>query len=158
MKNFLKGAVCAAIVCSMFIPAFVSGGAAAADKIVDVYLIAGQSNAVGYGYDDLEENGFTDERLKNGYDNVLFYGRYESDKEVPSGLVEVKKGLGKNWTNGQSGSGAEIGVAAAVSDLADGGVSAVIKCAWGATFLAPDTGNAVSVSQGTWTPPSYIEK
>lgn len=48
------------------------GGAAAADKIVDVYLIAGQSNAVGYGYDDLEENGFTDERLKNGYDNVLF--------------------------------------------------------------------------------------
>lgn len=158
MKNFLKGAVCAAIVCSMFIPAFVSGGAAAADKIVDVYLIAGQSNAVGYGYDDLEENGFTDERLKNGYDNVLFYGRYESDKEVPAGLAEVKKGLGKNWTNGQSGSGAEIGVAAAVSDLADGGVSAVIKCAWGATFLAPDTGNAVSVSQGTWTPPSYIEK
>ena len=37
------------------------------------------------------------------------------------------------------------------------GVHAVIKCAWGATFLAPDASASVSLSQGTWTPPSYRE-
>jgi hypothetical protein len=36
-----------------------------------------------------------------------------------------------------------------------GGKNAIIKCAWGATFLYPDRSASVSQSQGTWTLPSY---
>ena len=129
--------------------------AAAENKSIDVNLIGGQSNAVGYGYDDLAANGYTDARYSDGFENVLFYGNYETEKTCPADFVPVRKGLGKNWNNGTSGSGAELGVASMLGDTQ--GVHAVIKCAWGATFLAPDASASVSLSQGTWTPPSYRE-
>ena len=80
--------------------------AAAENKSIDVYLIGGQSNAVGYGYDDLAANGYTDARYSDGFENVLFYGNYETEKTCPADFVPVRKGLGKNWNNGTSGSGA----------------------------------------------------
>jgi hypothetical protein len=128
--------------------------AAEASRPIDVYLIGGQSNAVGYGYDDLAAGGYTDGRFEGGFENVLFYGNYESQAATPSDFISVKKGRGKVWTDGTAGSGAEIGIASALGDLP--GTHAVIKCAWGATYLAPDTAASVSGTQGTWTSPGYI--
>ena len=126
-------------------------------NIIEVYFIGGQSNAVGYGYDDLADEGYVDTEFTEGFDDTLFYGQYETlTDSCPSDFVSVQKGQGRCKTDGTLGSGAELGIAYALSST--GTKSAVIKYAWGATFLAPDTTNSVSKSQGTWTSPSYIEK
>ena len=122
---------------------------------INVYLIAGQSNAVGFGLDPSNEIANSDPRFINGFDNVLYYadqeykptGSYMSSKFEP-----VKLGFGDNTNT----SGAEIGIASEIAD--NGEMNAIIKCAWGATHLYPDTNYFISVEQGTWTPPSYIER
>ena len=120
---------------------------------VDVYLIGGQSNAVGYGEDAGGRVAATDARFTNGFSNVLYYGNQErSDSSVGEGFQLVKLGLG-SW---EGASGAEIGIASSVAD--DGGMNAVIKCAWGATHLYPDSTYDISKKQGTWTSPTYIEE
>ena len=122
------------------------GTSAAADKgTIDVYLIAGQSNAVGYGSGAPNSD---DERFTKGFDNVLYYGRGE--KNVSSDFVPVKVGLGKDT----SSTGAEIGIASALSD--NGKMNAVIKCAWGATYLYPNLTADISKTRGTWTSPTYL--
>ena len=98
---------------------------------VDVYLIAGQSNAVGFGSDGLSASIMNDPRYTNGFENVLYYGVGENN--VVNELVPVKVGLGKNTTS----VGAEVGIAAAVAG--NGRTSAVIKHAIGGTYLYPTT-------------------
>ena len=46
-------------------------------KIINVYLIAGQSNAVGYGMDTGNKIASSDERFTEGFDNVLYYASLE---------------------------------------------------------------------------------
>ena len=41
------------------------------EKVINVYLIAGQSNAVGYGMDTGGKVAGTDERFVSGFENVL---------------------------------------------------------------------------------------
>ena len=43
------------------------------EKIINVYLIAGQSNAVGYGMDTGNRISNSDERFTEGFENVLYY-------------------------------------------------------------------------------------
>ncbi len=128
--------------------------ARAAETPIDVWLIGGQSNAVGFAQGSVSSQ---DERFTTGFGNVLFWGDYESDDatKVPADFVPVREGLGKAYSNGTTRSGAELGIASALAD--SGTMNAVIKSAWGATFLYPDTANSVSVRWGTWTPPSYLE-
>ena len=95
---------------------------------VDVWLIGGQSNAVGYG-DNVPSEAANDHRYYTGFDNTLFYGVNEVFKWNKDYLAPVTLGLGQKPTR----SGAEIGIAKAVD--ATGNMNAVIKCAVGATCL-----------------------
>lgn len=123
------------------------------EKIINVYLIAGQSNAVGYGMDTGAVIAGSDERFVNGFDNVLYYGSQERwSGAYPNNVFEPLK---LNMGVDSNRSGAEIGIAAAVAD--NGEMNAIIKCAWGATHLYPDTNYDISLKQGTWTSPTYIK-
>ena len=129
----------------------VSAGVIESKGVINVYLIAGQSNAVGYGQDTNSILAGSDARFTNGFDNVLYYDNNERYGEgLVDGFQSVKLGLGKD----SACSGAEIGIASAIAN--NGEMNAVIKCAWGATHLYPDTVNNISYQQGTWTSPSYI--
>lgn len=123
------------------------------ENIINVYLIAGQSNAVGYGMDTGKAIANSDPRFTEGFDNVLYYGSQERwNGSYPNKVfAPVKLGMGVAADR----SGAEIGIASALAD--NGEMNAIIKCAWGATHLYPDTQYDVSLKQGTWTSPTYIE-
>ena len=123
-------------------------------KIINVYLIAGQSNAVGYGMDTGNKIASSDERFTEGFDNVLYYASLErwNGPKLDQEFQPVKLGMGV----ASDRSGAEIGIAASLAD--NGEMNAIIKCAQGATHLYPDTNYDVSRTYGTWTSPSYIAK
>ena len=108
---------------------------------IQVWLIAGQSNAVGYG-EEVPEDAKTDPRFTEGFDNVIAYGRLAAEDQTA--FAPVKVGMGKNTTS----VGAEIGIASALGN--SDGMHAVIKYAVGATKLHP-------TNASTWTSPSYIE-
>ena len=63
---------------------------------IEVYLIAGQSNAVGYG--EVSDFTATDPRFTNGFENVLYYGEGEhwdgDDQKPPLTFVPTTVGLG----------------------------------------------------------------
>ena len=124
------------------------------EKIINVYLIAGQSNAVGYGMDTGNKIANSDRRFVKGFDNVLYYGSLErwNGEALDEKFQPVTLGMGV----AQDRSGAEIGIASAIADK--GEMNAIIKCAQGATHLYPDTQYEVSLNYGTWTFPTYIEK
>ena len=145
-------ALCALVSLCIFggVQAFAAENTSESRGEIDVYLIAGQSNAVGFGSDGLSTSILNDPRYTEGFEDVLYYGR--GDSNVISELVPVKVGLGKDTAS----VGAEIGIASAVSG--SNRMSAVIKHAVGASYLYPTTDGSVSVTSGTWTPPSYIEK
>lgn len=129
-------------------------GVTADAKIINVYLIAGQSNAVGYGMDTNKTIQNSDPRFVQGFNNVLYYGSQErwSGKALDQEFQPVTLNMGVSAER----SGAEIGIAAAIAD--NGEMNAIIKCAQGATHIYPDSMYEVSLKYGTWTPPSYIEK
>ena len=156
MKRVLVSLTAALLAATAAGGAFGALPAIAAGEPIDVWLIGGQSNAVGYAQGLPESND--DPRFTSGFENVLFWGEYESDYAAarPSDFVPVTQGLGKAYNSSDRRSGAELGIASALGD--SGTMNAVIKYAWGATFLYPDTGNSVSTRWGTWTPPSYREE
>ena len=110
---------------------------------IDVYLIAGQSNAVGSG----SGQGTVD---LSSVDNVFYYG--VADDNIFTEITPVKYGMGNN----SSKSGAEIGIADALKD--SDRTSIVVKYAIGATGIMPATWSDRANEIGTWTPPSYIER
>ncbi|MBQ3017081.1 MAG: hypothetical protein IJD79_09915, partial [Clostridia bacterium] len=122
---------------------------------IDVWLIAGQSNAVGFGSDGLSAQYLEDKRYTEGFDNVLFWGKYESTYN-PEAFVPVTVGLGKQSATNTTTVGAEIGMAAALDG--NGRMNAIIKRAVGGSYLYPTTYSTVSQNSGTWTSPSYLEK
>ena len=95
----------------------------------------------------------SDDRFVNGFDNVFYYGSQERWNGQNLGLGFKPLTLGMGVASDRSG--AEIGIASAIAD--NGEMNAIIKCAWGATHLYPDTNYDISLQQGTWTSPSYIE-
>lgn len=125
----------------------------ATENIIHVYLIAGQSNAVGYGQDLGGIIANSDPRFLNGFENVLYYGSQERwNGAYPNTVFKpVKLGMGV----ASDRSGAEIGIAASLAD--NGRMNAIIKCAQGATHLYPDSQYDVSLNYGTWTSPTYLE-
>ncbi len=113
---------------------------------INVWLIGGQSNAVGYA-NGLTAEQLADPRYTNGFDNILYYGYAE---KWQSSFAPVKLGYG----NTASASGAELGIAAALGNT--GEMNAIIKYAQGATALYPVTDSWAAKNFGTWTSPSYI--
>ena len=117
---------------------------------VDIYIIAGQSNAVGYGRGELT---VSDDRFTEGFEDVLYYGNQEYfGKQDIDGFIPVTLGLGQ----GTNRSGAEIGIAYKLDG--NGRTTVVIKCAQGATPLYPVEGNTTLEKYGSWTSPSFMAK
>jgi len=116
---------------------------------IEVWLVAGQSNAFG---DAIAENYPTDEAyaeyktlLTNGASDV--YHLYNSSTEfVPAAFGQGSK----------THSGPEIGITTALSGK--GKQNAIIKLAYGDTSLYNGTTSSAAIKYGTWTPPSYIQK
>ncbi len=117
---------------------------------IDIYIIAGQSNAVGYGRGELSVD---DDRFTDGFENVLYFGDHEyyGNQDI-DGFIPVKIGLGQ----GNNRSGAEIGIAYKLDG--NGRTTVVIKCAQGGTPIYPIEDNTTLEKYGSWTPPSFIEK
>ena len=125
-----------------------SKNAAEADNKINVWLIAGQSNAVGYGETANYPNEYSDaDILDAGIENVLYYGKgYGNDI---TSFLPVSFGQGKDGAS----SGAEIGIATALSKSGEKHV--IIKYANGDTQLSA-MGAAADNNFATWTPPSYV--
>ena len=97
-------------------------------KKINVWLIAGQSNAVGYGETANYPDGYSDGAILDaGIENVLYYGKgYGNDI---TSFVPVTFGLGKD----SAYSGAEIGIATALRNSGEKHV--IIKYANGETSI-----------------------
>ena len=131
---------------AIVISAAVSGSEDDSKKI-NVWLIAGQSNAVGYGK-VANYSGADGELLDKGVSNVLYFSRGYG--EVADDFVSVRFGYGQNGAH----SGAELGLATALAN--SGEQHAIIKYANGDTQLSALNVNS-ETNVSTWTSPSYIE-
>ena len=118
-------------------------------EVIDLWLVAGQSNAIGAAN---VKNYPTDEAyaeyktmLTNGSDNV-WHIRNDYTEFVPTAFSQ---GSGTY-------SGPEIGIATALMNSTN--KAAIVKVAYGNTCLYENTSSKESINYGTWTPPSYIDK
>lgn len=130
-----------------------------ATSSLDVYLLAGQSNAAGQTPINglfKEYTGLTQdkiEELKNGYDNVFYYGttRTNDPKKENMGMDVVRAGEG----NDSSSMGPELGFGEYASPILASAnkQAAVIKYAVGATGFANSTSDTVK-RFGNWLSPT----
>ena len=124
-------------------------------KTIDIYLIAGQSNAAGSTYisDRSSAYAFASE-LEKGFSNILFSGQAsDSDRYY---WRKTTLGLGR----GKDGSymGPEAGMAKALSAYYNpetGNTAGFIKVAYGGTSLLNVTDGQNALYKGNWVPPSY---
>ena len=129
---------------------------------IDIYLVAGQSNAVGHTrVSDREDAYLYAPELENGYSNVLISGELRwSDVGNPQGFSRrplywqsTTLGLGKSNT---SYFGPEAGMAKALSayyNEESGRTAGIIKYGHGGTNLLNVTTG--SSAYGNWVSPSY---
>ena len=134
-------------------------------KALDVYILAGQSNAAGFTPVAGLYKGYTyggtvnEEKLaeyENGYTDVLYYGVTQSANPAAANakLSFVRSGKGYSGAH----IGPELGFAEAMSDYyGSAGKAAVLKYAVGATSLG-NFQNDTSAEFGTWMSPSMIEE
>ena len=135
-------------------------------KALDVYILAGQSNAAGFTpvaglYKGYTYGGTVDEEklaeYENGYTDVLYYGVTQSADPATAGarLQFVHAGQGHAGTR----LGPELGFAEGMHAYYGGsaGKAAVLKYAVGATSLG-NFQNSTSDEFGTWMSPSMIEE
>ena len=146
-------AVCLAAMSFAFAGARKESAQAAEANYIDMYLIAGQSNAAGYSsYIDIA----VDDRQT--FENVMYAG--ETDRQIgttnaSSSFItgfasSVRVGLGAS----NSFIGPEYGMAEALNSLYDADNKAIIfkSAAGGTSLLNENSGN--SASFGNWLPPS----
>lgn len=132
------------------------------DKILDVYFIAGQSNAAGcsdfYRKDCVTLNLSPEyaakaDLYKAGFDNVFYYGNaydtYEGNAYIVDQMIPVKACMG---VNNEYEIGAELGMAEYLNDLYSepDQKALIIKYAVCAAGLIVD-----GVSFGEWSAPSF---
>ncbi|MBR2432516.1 MAG: hypothetical protein IKB23_06320, partial [Clostridia bacterium] len=148
-------AICAAVGISANAAESTLPTADTAGETVDVWLIGGQSNAVGFGKNYPTDSAYSEDKkiLDARVSNVWYFAKGEGAQYHGSQFVPVKLGLGLDTQS----SGAEIGIATALAENSNQ-MNAVIKFSICATFLYPDVTNSASQNHGTWTSPSYIEK
>lgn len=133
------------------------------ETVIDLYLIAGQSNAAGYSAVN-DQFLASNPAFTQGYSNVLYFGTAGSTSSADdytvlytnriSRVQAVKVGYGKN----ESYFGPELGMAEALSayyNAESGRVAGIIKYAVGGTSLR-DTLTAQNKAAGNWASPSYL--
>ncbi|MDE5547423.1 MAG: sialate O-acetylesterase, partial [Clostridia bacterium] len=147
-------------------------------KTADIYILAGQSNAVGCSnlsqtvhgqsdaaltYESVIESD--DARNKSGYNNVLYYGVTNVEaktQNVPSAsLVSVKLGQGQN----AQFMGPEVGMAKVLSEThSEEHPAVIIKYAAGGVFLGDYNGTFGSApylfteQYGNWASPTMLAR
>ncbi len=127
-----------------------------ANKTIDIYIIAGQSNGVGYSNYNANTLATHDERNKYGYQNILLAGDGQSTSN--SATVHhymdwqlVRAGQG----NSVSKIGAEVGMAYELSKYYTGNrYAGIIKFAHGGTALLDNISDE-NACEGNWVSPSY---
>lgn len=133
----------------VFVFGFHSVKAQAETIPIDVYLIAGQSNAAGYSTNNRSLLVDLDERFVHGFEDVLYYGKVNNERLYD--LVNVKSGLGSGERIGP-----ELGMAQVLSEHYEGKKTALIRYAVGGAYLADEPNHGVSTNFGTWSSPSMI--
>ncbi len=128
----------------------------APEKSIDIYIIAGQSNASGFTTYNTSELSALWPSYATGVSNIKYTGRAEGDATNTNEVY--------GWENAKAGQGylanrmgPEVGMAYALSTYYTGDKEAgIIKFAHGGTSLLKnlDGENAVS---GNWMSPSYAE-
>jgi hypothetical protein len=128
---------------------------------IDLYLIAGQSNAAGHTkIEDLKAAYRYAPELENGFSNVLYAGNARGDNGIKvvnhdTDWVPARLGLGVPSGNTER-IGPEAGMAKALAEYYNeesGKYAGIIKFAHGGTgLLNTKTG---SNQFGNWVPPSY---
>ncbi len=120
---------------------------------IDIYLIAGQSNAAGcstYSASGLEA---LDTRYVNGFSNVLYAGSADGGNTSQS-IQPVKAGLGMY----DFYIGPELGMASALSETCNattGKYAGIIKFALGGTSLVHHVVEDLTLDEPDWVSPSY---
>lgn len=161
--------VCAAVVGAVNLPEAFAEEAQVKD--IDVYLIAGQSNGVGYTAVDSESEQAEiakDERYRNGFDDVKYYGYVECNKDtaLPANIalrsVKLGKGAdsqGKTRETKYETFGPELGMA---KYFADNGIAntnyGIIKYAAGGTAIYDEFTSNMGSQYGNWMSPSLVAK
>lgn len=172
MKKLLTMLALVALVC-VTASGLCAFGANAEDalKDIDVYLIAGQSNAVGYTrVDSADEQAEIDKdsRITDGFSNVKYYGYVECDKDktLPTDIalrnLKLGKGddsTGKTRETTYNTFGPEMGMA---QYFTDNGVAnteyGIIKYAAGGTAIYDEYTSTNGSQYGNWMSPSLIAK
>lgn len=130
----------------------------AEEKEIDVYFIAGQSNASGFSKIKDADKLYADfPALQSGTAPYIMYAGNPNgnsgDNVQNKDWGDVKLGFGGNASN----MGPEVGMAKALSayyNAESGKHAAIIKFAHGGTGLCNTEGKG-SNAQGDWTPPSF---
>lgn len=134
-------------------------------KSIDVYLIAGQSNAVGYTVYNEKQLASLWDKYNVGEQSVLYFGRSETTLNVNTPQVSTGVNEFRTFVPARAGMGAsnkhigpEVGMAAYLSqnyyNEQSGKQAAFIKLAHGGTSLLNSTGGENAAS-GNWVSPSY---
>ena len=173
MKKLLTMLALVALVCvtASGLCAFGANAEEAQLKDIDVYLIAGQSNGVGYTAVDSESEQAEiakDERYRNGFDDVKYYGYVECNKDttLPANIalrsVKLGKGAdsqGKTRETKYETFGPELGMA---KYFADNGIAntnyGIIKYAAGGTAIYDEFTSNMGSQYGNWMSPSLVAK
>lgn len=128
--------------------------AASEGEVIDIYLIAGQSNAAGYTIVDAtaeSELNQMDSRFSTGFDEVLYYGcsNVEVGASLPNMSVQPTK-IGLGYT--ASHIGPELGMAMYLANSNTNQVG-IIKYASGASSIYDDYQSSQNSKRGNWYSP-----
>lgn len=130
-------------------------------KQIDLYIIAGQSNASGYTVFNNKTMLETDDSLVYGNNNILYAGRAQYTNGSSVGANEYNWGLARV---GQGAANNKMSAEAAMSTVLSsyyntqsGKVAGIVKFAHGGTALLNNTGGENAVG-GNWVPKSYADR
>ncbi len=132
-------------------------------KSIDLYIIAGQSNAAGYSQIDDSALVSLWDNYMIGSPNVIYRGRAEYTEKVNTPEVSTGVNCVQYWTSAKAGQGkgtsymgAEVGMAARLSSTYYQGekTCGIIKYAHGGTSIF-DNKTGENAANGNWVSPSY---
>lgn len=122
---------------------------------IDIYLIAGQSNAVGQTVADVEQLSTMDDRFVDGFENVLYYGYTDLlvGSNIPADLKIQNAKLGLGFRSNDICMGPEAGMAYYFSNARKNNDFGIIKYASGSSSIYDDVESKNNKAKGNWYSP-----
>lgn len=128
-----------------------------AAPVLDIYLIAGQSNAAGCS-SFTADFANSDPNFTNGYSNVLYHGVSAGGTDFATKRIYTNVPVKAGYGCGTGDIGPELGMAKVLSQVYNqetGKMAAIVKYGYGGTGLA-DTISGQNFPEGSWCPPSWL--